>query len=247
MGDLPEPASVADEKRLAERVASTLRADARIARARDIRLVVTDGVVLLEGEVPDIASKRRAHARVLACEGVRSAVDRVRVPPTERMGDGAIRDHVVAAIGGDTTFAECSLKFVRDGELVLAREALDPRHGSISVRVVDGEVILDGTTPSLVHKRLAGVLAWWVPGTRNVVDALVVSPEEVDGDDEMTEAVRVVLEKDPLIDAAQIVVSTDHGRVTLRGTLASDAQRTLAERDAWFVEGVLDVNSRPPF
>ncbi|HEX5022545.1 MAG TPA: hypothetical protein VFX54_17890 [Candidatus Binatia bacterium] len=28
------------------------------------------------------------------------------------------------------------------------------------------------------HKRLAGVLAWWVPGTRDVVDGLEEVPAE---------------------------------------------------------------------
>jgi osmotically-inducible protein OsmY len=236
------PAGPDIEKRLAERVAAALRTDPNVVRAGDIRLGVAEGVVTLEGEVRDIASKRRAWARVLSCEGVRAAIDRLRVPPSDSMGDGAIRDHVVAALVGDTTFGQCTLRFVRDGgEIVVAQEPLDPVRGSISVVVLDGQVVLDGIAPSLVHKRLAGVLAWWVPGTRNVDVGLAVSPPEADSDEEVTEAVRVALEKDPLVDAAQVAVTTEGGRVVLHGTLASDAERALVERDAWFVEGVRDV------
>jgi osmotically-inducible protein OsmY len=47
--------------------------------------------------------------------------------------------------------------------------------------VVDGDVVtLNGQVPSLSHKRLAGVLAWWVPGVRDVVDGLAVEPTQSD-------------------------------------------------------------------
>jgi osmotically-inducible protein OsmY len=46
--------------------------------------------------------------------------------------------------------------------------------GSIVVEVKDGVVTLNGEVPSLTHKRLAGVLAWWVPGVKSVVNRVEV-------------------------------------------------------------------------
>jgi osmotically-inducible protein OsmY len=46
--------------------------------------------------------------------------------------------------------------------------------------VKEGVVTLDGEVSSLAHKRLCGVLAWWVPGSRDVVNGLEVRVDEVD-------------------------------------------------------------------
>ena len=113
--------------------------------------------------------------------------------------------------------------------------------GSIFVAVADGVVTLNGHVPSLTHKRLAGVLAWWVPGTRDVVNGLEEVPAEEDNDDELTDAVRLVLEKDPLVNAATILVSTKEWIVTLTGIVPNATMKQIAERDAWYVLGVKDV------
>jgi osmotically-inducible protein OsmY len=91
---------------------------------------------------------------------------------------------------------------------------------------------------SLSHKRLAGVLAWWVPGSRDVINGLAVVPPEEDNDDEVTDAVRLVLEKDPFINAGEIRVSTRDYVVTLEGLVPNEKVREMAEFDAWYVFGV---------
>jgi osmotically-inducible protein OsmY len=95
--------------------------------------------------------------------------------------------------------------------------------------------------PSLSHKRLAGVLAWWVPGSTNVLNCLEVIPSEEDNDDEITDAVRLVLEKDPFVNADQIRVSTRDRVVTLEGLVPYEKEREMAEFDAWFTFAVDNV------
>jgi osmotically-inducible protein OsmY len=80
------------------------------------------------------------------------------------------------------------------------------------VEVTDGVVTLNGDVPSLSHKRLAGALAWWVPGCRDVVNGLEEVPPEEDNDDELTDAVRLVLEKNPFVNATKIRV---HSRLII--------------------------------
>jgi osmotically-inducible protein OsmY len=92
--------------------------------------------------------------------------------------------------------------------------------------------------PSLSHKRLAGVLAWWVPGSREVINGLAVEPPQADSDDEITDAVRLVLDKDRFVPADQIRVRTRGRVVTLEGIVANQTLCELAECDAWYVFGV---------
>ncbi len=108
----------------------------------------------------------------------------------------------------------------------------------IDVTVVGGVVTLSGEVASLAHKRLAGVLAWWVPGSRDVVNGLEVAPPEEDADGEIADAARMVIEKDPLLDAAGIRVSARGTEVSLEGSVASQPQREMAEDDVWCIFGV---------
>ena len=121
------------------------------------------------------------------------------------------------------------------------REPVNERNGWIEVAVQDGVVTLWGQVISLSHMRLAGVLAWWSRGCRCVVNELVVAPAEADRDDEITEALMLVLETDPFVDAAQVSAHTQDRVVTLEGCVNNERTRRQAERDAWYVQGVEDV------
>ncbi|HEY6403463.1 MAG TPA: BON domain-containing protein, partial [Blastocatellia bacterium] len=99
-------------------------------------------------------------------------------------------------------------------------------------------VLLEGQAPSLSHKRLAGALAWWVPGSRDVLNCLEVVPPEEDNDGEITDAVKLILGKDPFVDDVEVLVTTRDRIVTLDGAVDSEGEKNMAEFDAWFVFGV---------
>jgi osmotically-inducible protein OsmY len=67
--------------------------------------------------------------------------------------------------------------------------------GTIDVGVEGGIVTLDGDVTGPGQKRLAGVLAWWVPGSRDVINGIGVTPPEQDSEAAITDAVLQVLEK----------------------------------------------------
>jgi osmotically-inducible protein OsmY len=105
--------------------------------------------------------------------------------------------------------------------------------GEVEVAVEDGVITLEGSVISLSHKRVAGVLAWWTPGCRDVVNSLGVSPPEEDNDDEVADALRLVLEMDPLVQSDRVSARAKDYVVTLEGQVRSDAERRRAELDAW--------------
>jgi osmotically-inducible protein OsmY len=112
----------------------------------------------------------------------------------------------------------------------------------IRLALLNGD--LAGDVAGLGRKRLAGVLAWWVPGSRDVINGLGVTPPERDGDEAITDAVRQVPERDPLVDATMTEMGTRQAVVTLLGSVPSATQRDCAEADAWYVLGVDDVVNR---
>jgi osmotically-inducible protein OsmY len=187
-----------------------------------IALSVQDGSVVMEGMVENVAIKKRALLIAMGLDDVAGVVDRLRVKPSVKMTDDEIRDHMIDALTEES-----------------ALNGLD-----IKIEVRDGIVDLEGQVWSLSHKRLAGVLAWWIPGALDVINSIEVDPPEADSEDEISDAVRLALEKDRLVDAQSLKVSTDGYVVTLEGVTGSDAEREAAEEDAWFTWGVNNVVNR---
>jgi osmotically-inducible protein OsmY len=164
-------------------------------------------------------------------------VDRLRVKPAQRMTDEEIRTAVRDVLLEERALSECRIWETVANRCEVVREPA-ASVGIIEIRVEGSVVTLDGDVPGLAHKRLAGVLAWWAPGSRDVVNGLGVTPPEADSDDEITDAVRIALEKDPFVNAAQIRVGTRSAAVILQGLVPTPSEREMAEFDAWYVFGV---------
>lgn len=224
-------------------IRKAMEADSRLIHARTgIELALDEtGALTIEGEVESVAEKRVALERAAAVKGLAGIVDRLRVRPAAPMRDKVIRQHILRALYQDNAFANIDLSEREDGEIASFRMARERAAGAITVESHEGVVILNGAVPSLEHKRLAGVLAWWTPGSRDVVNGLAVEPPEDDGPDHLEEAVRIALEKDPFVEAAQIKVGVRARVVRLTGATPTEAERHMAECDAWYVFGVDDV------
>ena len=205
-----------------------------------------DNALLLEGDTGSIAAKKLILEIAGALPGVRGVVDRLHVEPVEHKGDGAILDTLMTLLLDTRELKNCTLRAMKKGEAATLQEARgEDTSGDILASVKDGMVTLDGWVISLSHKRLAGVLAWWVPGCRDVLDGLDVLPPEQDNDDEVSDALSLVLEMDPMIPhPGQIRIHTDHYVVTLDGLVGSQTEKDRAEQDAWCLFAVDKVVNR---
>ncbi|MGB8275305.1 MAG: BON domain-containing protein [Alphaproteobacteria bacterium] len=235
---------MAGEAHVLDEVRAAIHKEPRLPATTPVVLGYEDGTLTLEGEVPNVAVKKLLLERAAAHPAVTGIIDRLRVVPGERMGDKQVRDHVSDALGQEPAFAELTLEERVKGEIVILGKPPTNARGRICVSVQDGVVTLEGDAPSLAHKRLAGVLAWWVPGSRDVINGLGITPPEEDSDDEIADAVRMVLEKDPFVDASKIRVGARRSRVRLEGLVPTRSERDMAEFDAWYVFGVDDVENR---
>ena len=209
-----------------------------------IHVAAADGTVTLEGEVADVAAKRLALQLAGAVQGVRSVVDRLRIAPGERRGDGAVRDSAARLLLEQPELRGCSLNMRTNERMeVLRRVAKDPA-GDIQISVADGVIVLEGHVISQSHRRFAGAVAWWTPGRRDVVNALEVRPAYEDRDDEVSEVLRLVLDADPELDAAQIRTNCNGKVVFLDGNVPNEQQKRRAELDAWSLIAIRGVVNR---
>lgn len=187
-----------------------------------IYLKLENGAIVMQGIVDKIADKKRALFIAMGIPGTSGVIDRLRVKPAQSMGDKEIKNHI-----NDAFMEEQTLRDIK-----------------IEVDVNKGIVDLEGIVPSLSHKRFAGLLAWWVPGTVDVINSLEVTPPEEDSDDEITEAVVLALEKDTLVNHSNIKVTTQNYVVTLTGIVHSEPEKNAAEDDTWYIWGVNGVVNR---
>lgn len=220
---------------------AALEHDPRIdLQAYPIQLIEQDDRLIMEGTVANIAAKKltlRIAQRVCATCPV---LDRLHVAAA-RIDDGELLTEVVDILLGEPVFAEYGMRVKNGSEWEIWRVSKSELGENMDIEVHQGVVTLSGRVGSLTHRRLAEVLTWWTAGCELVENRLRVVPPEKENDGELTDAVRIVLEKDPMVQSEQISINVQHGEVTLNGYVASEEERRLAILDAWYVPGVREV------
>jgi osmotically-inducible protein OsmY len=231
------------ESQLLEHVRAALRGEIRLDhRLKHVHLTLNaDGSVTVEAEAPSVAVKKLALERIGAVPGIDGIVDRLHVARATPMGDSEIRVHVRNAFIDEPAFKRFDVREWRHGSFELVQGAAPKAYGSLDIEVNDGVVTLNGRVPGLESKRLAGVMAWWVPGTRDVINGIAVDPPEDDSPDHIAEAVHIALERDPFVEASQIGVTVTGRVVTLSGLVPRETESRRAEDDAWCIFGVDNV------
>jgi len=187
-----------------------------------IHLKLENGAIVMQGIVDKIAYKKKALFIAMGVPGTSGVIDRLRVKPAQSMGDKEIKNHISDAFTEEPTLNNLA----------------------IEIEINNGIVDIEGAVPSLSHKRFAGLLAWWVPGSVDVINSLEVNPPEEDSDDEITDAVMLALEKDKLVNHSNIKATTKNWVVTLDGVVHSEVAKNAAEDDAWYIWGVNEVVNR---
>lgn len=229
-----------------------LLADVNKALAAETRVEIEDlsiefnadeGVLSVHGRVDSIMAKRIAANVARRVAGKECLVaDRLRVRAA-RSGELELRDAVARTLAAENLFRDHTLAVEAGGHRETIRAGA-PGAGRIEASVDDSVVTLVGRVSSLGHRRFAEVLMWWTAGCERVDNLLEIAPPEQDSDNEITDVVRMALEKNPMVHASQLRVGTAAGIVELRGLVPSEEERQLAVLDAWYVPGVWDVVDR---
>lgn len=205
-------------------VTRQLKWDARID-ASDVSIKVNNGTVELEGHVPTMTAKSAAFDDAYLVDGVLSVNNRldvqissVKKTPT----DSEIRNNVVTALSINS----------------------DVESYKIEVTVDKGWVTLEGTVNAYWEKISAENEVLDINGVLGVSNNLGVVPTESYLDENIAEDIISALERNVHVNADDIDVKVEDGKVTLDGTVKTYTAKNAAFDSALYTPGVITVNNR---
>lgn len=125
--------------------------------------------------------------------------------------------------------------------------------GALAVYVTGREVTMIGAVRRYPQKAAAGRAVCRVPGVARLVNSIRVDllPEEIRADQVIEDEVQRVLGWDTILPRERVAATVREGRVTLRGEVDREHQRTAAEQAVEPLIGILGIRNeitvRPMF
>jgi hyperosmotically inducible periplasmic protein len=217
-----EPRSQDADRDVRARIEQRLLSD----RITGIAVTVHAGRVTLDGQVPNVWTRRRAFERARQAEGVTDVAANLAIP----------------RLATDTTLAAEVRRRIGDYAFYTVYEyvEVDLREGRVTLT---GVVLADATAAAMagIAARVDGVAA-----VTNLIRTLTAVP----ADDRIRETVATRLFEEPGLSVAAdasgdpIRLLVDHGTVTLIGIVNTETARQAAERIARAVTGVASVDNK---
>ncbi|MCC6368208.1 MAG: BON domain-containing protein [Bryobacterales bacterium] len=189
--------------------------------AASIRVSAADGIITLTGHVANHAGKAAAEHAAARVPGVHAVVTEleVRLPESRRLADEEIAHAAVEAISWNSVIPT----------------------GRIDLRVENGWLTLEGDVDWEFQKSAAFETVSSLKGVRGASNLIRIKPSSVSKS--VKEHIKAALAQRFGKRADHITVETSDDHVTLRGTVASLAEREAVERAAWTTPGVCHVNN----
>ena len=188
----------------------------------EVGVAAKDGVVTLTGAVSSVAMKFAAIHAAERVAGVKALAEDlvVEVPSNFKRSDTEIAHAAVNALTWNVEVPSDSVK----------------------VRVDNGWLILDGELDWEFQRSAAVKCVRSMTGVRGVTNNLKLKPHAFAPD--VRDRIQNAIKRSAEVDSKRISVEAINGRVILRGTVRSWAERQDAERAAWSAPGVTAVDDQ---
>jgi hyperosmotically inducible protein len=196
---------------------------------KDLQIVVNNGVVDLEGTVPDFATKEELDKKAHRAKNV-----------------VAVRNQLQVAGAGEISDQQLQQKIVQ--KLQYDRVGYGNAFNAISVNVQNGVVTLGGNALGPVAADSAVSLASHFPGVQDVINDIQVDPVSPMDDRSRMQVYRAIygfpsLNKYAIDPAQPIRITVVSGNVTLNGVVLNQADKDTAGIRANGVPGIFKVTN----
>lgn len=166
-----------------------------------------DGVVTLEGQVQSYARKLAANEIAQQCDGVVKVINNLTVAHPDRVSDLEIAEKINNQMADRVTAKEHAVR----------------------VDVNDGQVRLSGYVSAPRIKQAASDLANGIEGVRDVVNMLVINPDRVLANEEVSTTIRAALSRIIGMENDHINVTVVDEQARLSGSVNASWKRKIAE------------------
>lgn len=192
--------------------------------ASNVKAEVSDGKVTLTGSVPSYSARNAAVTAAWGLDGVRDVTNllAVRFPPTFDV--------------------PTDVEIKNSAERTLAWN-LDVYNADIDLTVTVGLVKMEGTVDAYWKRWKAEDLVSNLRGVVDVENHLAVVPSESYVDKDIAKDIEGALERNLYVNAEEVTVRVENGKVTLTGSVSSYYARGRAYDAAAFTPGVLEVDN----
>jgi len=190
-------------------------------RETEIGVAVKDGVVTLSGFVDSYAQKLAAERAAEGVSGVRAVAEdlKVKLAHSFQRSDTEVAQAAVSALKWNVEVPDDKIK----------------------LRVEDGYVTMEGDVDWQFQKSSAYESVRHLLGVKGVRNLIAVRQPKASAY-EVSQKIQDAFKRSATIDSQKISVETVDGRVILKGTVRSWAERQDAERAAYAAPGVTMVD-----
>ncbi len=184
-----------------------------------IEVHVSHGAVSLSGLVGNYSAKLAAEQAAKKVAGVTG------ISPAQHIS-------VLACFGDTDTDIAARASFMLRWDNRLANE-------KIKVTVINGHLTLHGEVECGIHGNTTEKIIENLVGLRSVTNLITIKP--ITACVQLQHKINIALERNALIDADNIAVTTNGGTISLRGTVRSFAEKEEAITVAYSIPGVITV------